>query len=351
MRVTSHSPWRRYLPLALSSGSASRSLPGSIEGTFVAQSNDISLNRHHSLFEVGIERSIVDDESSHPESHNLVETMRGIGRPASRAESPLQFKRPASALSTRRGQVAVTPLPTDVHRNLPQSKEWVDYMAASDALGAANFHYSRDEAFNDVALGHRDHLTGAADTLTRFNHRISWLLVLLVLQSLSSFVLKRFELLIIDHPVIILFLTMLVGAGGNAGSQSTVLAVRNIATGSFISASSNVNGAGTSVKRFVAQELWTGVKLACLLSIVAVLRVYLFNSNPWENAAIGLSMFAIVITSVFIGTIMPLLLWFCRCDPAHAGAAIQVTIDILGVTITCLIATTVFSIFMPHSQS
>lgn len=43
--------------------------------------------------------------------------------------------------------------------------------------------------------------------------RGKWLLGLLVLQSLSSFVLERYEALIREHLVVTLFLTMLVGAG------------------------------------------------------------------------------------------------------------------------------------------
>lgn len=52
--------------------------------------------------------------------------------------------------------------------------------------------------------------------------RAGWLVGLLVLQSLSSFIIQRNEILLQDHVVIIRFLTMLIGAGGNAGNQATV---------------------------------------------------------------------------------------------------------------------------------
>ena len=44
-----------------------------------------------------------------------------------------------------------------------------------------------------------------------------WLLGLLILQSTSSLVLDQYQQLLKDHLVVTLFLTMLVGAGGNAG--------------------------------------------------------------------------------------------------------------------------------------
>jgi hypothetical protein len=52
--------------------------------------------------------------------------------------------------------------------------------------------------------------------------RAFWLVGLLVLQSLSGIILSRHETLLSQHPVIVYFLTMLVGAGGNAGNQASV---------------------------------------------------------------------------------------------------------------------------------
>lgn len=52
--------------------------------------------------------------------------------------------------------------------------------------------------------------------------RALWLVGLLLMQSFSGIILSRNEALLADHPVIIFFLTMLVGAGGNAGNQASV---------------------------------------------------------------------------------------------------------------------------------
>jgi len=52
--------------------------------------------------------------------------------------------------------------------------------------------------------------------------RAGWLVGLLMMQSMSSFILARNEALLQKHLVIVRFLTMLVGAGGNAGNQASV---------------------------------------------------------------------------------------------------------------------------------
>ena len=49
-----------------------------------------------------------------------------------------------------------------------------------------------------------------------------------MLQSSSSFILDRYEPLIREHLFITLFLTMLVGAGGNAGNQSAIKVIRGL---------------------------------------------------------------------------------------------------------------------------
>lgn len=55
-------------------------------------------------------------------------------------------------------------------------------------------------------------------------------------------------------------------------------------------------------------------------------------------------MYLIVVMAVAIGTALPLTLWKCGLDPAHAGAAIQVTVDIVGVTLTCLVSKAIFTL-------
>merc|ERR1712232_1448297 len=58
--------------------------------------------------------------------------------------------------------------------------------------------------------------------------RATWLIGLLIFQSLSSFILARNESLLENHVFIVQFLTMLVGSGGNAGNQASVNVVCGI---------------------------------------------------------------------------------------------------------------------------
>ncbi|CAK9076229.1 unnamed protein product [Durusdinium trenchii] len=171
-----------------------------------------------------------------------------------------------------------------------------------------------------------------------FWHRAGWLVLLLLCQSSSSFILQRFEFLIKSHPTVIYFLTMLVGAGGNAGGQSTVLVVRRLA----LAACHRSEGTTViSFRRIIAPEILVGAKLAVVLFGAAFLRCIIFKVYGAECVAICLSMLVIVFTSTALGAALPLFLSQMGVDPAHAGATIQVLMDVSGVALTCVISSTV----------
>lgn len=167
--------------------------------------------------------------------------------------------------------------------------------------------------------------------------RATWLLGLLVCQSASSFVLADNESLLVSHPTVIFFMTMLVGAGGNAGNQAAVRIIRGLATG-------EVDPAPTSRTRaLVSDEVVRAAALAIILVVAGFVRVIAFDAPIADAAAISASLFIIVGTSVVLGTLLPLLLQSIKVDAAHASTTIQVVMDVLGVLITCKVAPLVFA--------
>ena len=167
--------------------------------------------------------------------------------------------------------------------------------------------------------------------------RATWLLGLLVAQSCSSFVLANNEQLLVTHPTVIFFMTMLVGAGGNAGNQAAVRIIRGLATGEVTS------DASERTTTIVSDEVRRALALALILVVAGFVRVIAFNASLEDALAISASLFIIVSTSVVLGTILPLLLSAARVDAANASTTIQVIMDVLGVLITCTVAQAVFS--------
>jgi len=155
--------------------------------------------------------------------------------------------------------------------------------------------------------------------------RAGWLIGLLVFQSLSSFILKENEALLQRHPFIVQFLTMLVGAGGNAGNQASVGIIRGIATGAITTA---------NCLKVLRRECTMGLALAVLLGFAGLIRAKIFFI-PWmASIVITVCLFMIVVISVVIGATLPLCMQAVGIDPAHSSTTIQVIMDITGVLIT-----------------
>lgn len=161
--------------------------------------------------------------------------------------------------------------------------------------------------------------------------RGGWLVGLLIFQSFSSIILSSNESLLQNHPTIIYFLTMLVGAGGNAGNQAAVRVIRGIALG-------QINRA--SLFHFAYREFLMSCTLSCLLGVCGFLRALVSDQTSLsETFAIVVALMVIVFFSIIMGAMLPLLLHACRIDPAHSSTSIQVIMDISGVLFTCSIST------------
>jgi Mg/Co/Ni transporter MgtE len=181
-------------------------------------------------------------------------------------------------------------------------------------------------------------LDSDTESLHKFWHRAGWLILLLMCQSTSSVILEHFDVLIRSHPVVIYFLTMLVGAGGNAGSQSTVLVVRQLALAAVGRRKGEPLDDRFSLRRIVCSEVSVGARLALVLFVGTFVRCVVFQVRGVECLAICLSMLAIVFVSTLVGAALPVLLNRLKMDPAHAGATIQVIMDISGVSLTCVVS-------------
>jgi Mg/Co/Ni transporter MgtE len=195
--------------------------------------------------------------------------------------------------------------------------------------------FSGDEDFET-------HISQAEPSLMRnVMDRSGWLIGLLIFQSLSSFILRYNEALLQNHPSIVYFLTMLVGAGGNAGNQATVRAIRGIALGTLKE--------DTFVK-FITKEAFTGMMLSVILGFFGFLRVTVLSSSTTfaESIAISIALLTIVFSSVFLGALLPILFHKIGIDPAHGGTTIQVVMDILGVIITCTVSTKLLDGVLSH---
>ncbi|NSW75706.1 MAG: magnesium transporter, partial [Candidatus Atribacteria bacterium] len=164
----------------------------------------------------------------------------------------------------------------------------------------------------------------------RIKNRFVWLAVLLVMGTLTSFVMQGFSRIIEAVIALSFFVPMLIDTGGNVGSQSTTVMVRGLAIGRF-------------EKRSLWKVIWTeiliGSILGILLGLIAILRVVFLQESFAVGIVVGLSVWTIVFVSNLIGVFLPVLFKRINLDPAIAATPVITTVvDIIGVIIYFRIA-------------
>lgn len=158
--------------------------------------------------------------------------------------------------------------------------------------------------------------------------RSSILIVLLFAQTLSTFIISRYEAVLAGF--LTYFITMLVSTGGNASSQTSALVIQGLASGEI----DNEN-----MYWFVWREVRMSLVMGILLSLVSFFRVYWVYGNFWGSCAVSCSLGTIVILSVALGSCIPLILKKMKLDPAHsAGPLLATLMDIVGLFTYCTIS-------------
>lgn len=160
--------------------------------------------------------------------------------------------------------------------------------------------------------------------------RIVWLLVLFVAEAYTGTVLRAFEDEMEAVVALAFFIPLLIGTGGNTGTQITTTLVRAMGTGQV---------RFRDLPAVVAKEMSTGFLIALAMAIAALIRAWSLGVGPQITLTVCLTVAAIVLWSAFVSSILPLVLKKIRIDPAVVSAPMIATIvDGTGLMIYFLIA-------------
>lgn len=162
--------------------------------------------------------------------------------------------------------------------------------------------------------------------LTSIRSRLPWLIVTLFGGMLSASIIGSYEHQLNANAALAMFIPILAGMGGNVGTQSSTITVRNIAVG-------NIHG--VEVWKTIVHEMAVGLSVGVLCSGIALgASLIIYDITPLLALVVGLSMWANMLTASTIGTVVPLIFKKVGVDPAVASAPfITMTVDITGLTI------------------
>ena len=166
--------------------------------------------------------------------------------------------------------------------------------------------------------------------LSIFRKRIGWLLLLFVTESLTGSVLRHFEQELQAVVALTFFVPLLIGTGGNAGTQTTSTLIRALALG---------QADLSDALRAVWHELRVGLLLGLSMSVIAYLRALTWGSSPALALTVSLAIFAIVLWANGLGSLLPLLAARLKIDPAVvSGPVMSTLVDATGLFIYLTIA-------------
>ncbi|MFZ7103463.1 MAG: magnesium transporter [Peptococcaceae bacterium] len=166
---------------------------------------------------------------------------------------------------------------------------------------------------------------------TALKSRLPWLLVTMLGGLVSGQVLNNFSNQLNTVVALAFFIPLLIGMGGNVGTQSSTVTVRGIATGQI--------NTGTVIKT-VLRESMVGISLGTVMGSIVALAAFLWQGSLQLGLVVGLTMLANMFTAATMGTAVPLVLKRFGVDPATASAPfITTTIDIIGLIIYATLAT------------
>ncbi len=167
--------------------------------------------------------------------------------------------------------------------------------------------------------------------------RLPWLFASWIGGTIAAYIIGKFEPFLESMIALAAFIPVIIGMGGNVGTQSSTIIVRGFATGRL-----ELSKVGIVIWKEMRVGLILGIFYGLLLGIVSMFQ---FINAPSElGFVLGLSICVSMIIATSIGTLVPIFLRKLDVDPAIAsGPFVTTAIDILGILAYFLIAISLMS--------
>jgi len=160
--------------------------------------------------------------------------------------------------------------------------------------------------------------------------RIVWLILLFGASTATGLVLRHFEGHLTKVVALAFFIPLLIGTGGNAGSQAVATVIRGLALGEI---------RFRSIGRVFVREAGSGLLLGALLGVFGFGFALLMGFQSPTGLAVGLSILGICAWANVVGALVPILAERLGIDPTVMSAPMITTlVDASGLFIYFLIA-------------
>lgn len=167
-------------------------------------------------------------------------------------------------------------------------------------------------------------------------NRSAWLLVLMLSSTITGILITRYESALATMTVISAFIPMIMGTGGNSGSQSATLIIRGLSVDEI---------KFDDIFRIIWKEFRVSIIVGCVLGVANGIRVLLMYQDAKLAFAIGVTLVATIILAKFVGCVLPLIAKKIKLDPALMAAPLITTlVDAGSIWVYFMVVTRVFGL-------
>lgn len=203
-----------------------------------------------------------------------------------------------------------------------------------------------DEATEDIermaAITSSDKAYLKTGVFSIWKTRIPWLVLLMLSATFTGIILNSFEESLSVFPILISFIPMLMGTGGNAGGQSSATVIRGMAVGEIEL---------SDILRVLWKELRVAILCGVTVAVVGYLKLFFIDNMIFglgvsypEMAVVSLTLMVTVVAAKIVGCALPIIAKAVHLDPAvMAGPFITTIVDVLSLVVYFFIAMRVLS--------
>ena len=213
----------------------------------------------------------------------------------------------------------------------------VGIVTFDDAMDVLEEETTEDmELMSGVLPSERTYLKSSAWAL--FKSRIPWLLLLMVSATFTGMIITSFEGALAAQVALTAFIPMLMGTGGNSGSQSSVMVIRALSLDEL---------KFSDLPKVLWKELRTSILCGIALAVVCFGKIWLVDRMLLGNhqitlmvdAVVCLALLVTVVAAKVVGAVLPMLAKRIKLDPAvMASPFITTIVDALSLLVYFLIA-------------
>ncbi|HAT72087.1 MAG TPA: magnesium transporter [Elusimicrobia bacterium] len=156
----------------------------------------------------------------------------------------------------------------------------------------------------------------------KITRRLPWLTINLATVFLAGAVVAMFEGLIARTAVLAVFLPIIAGQGGNAGTQTLAVVIRGMLMREI---------APANAWRLVQTEVLVGLANGFATGLLTALAAWLWKGSPVLGLVAGLAMVVTMVAAGLSGALIPLTMKRLGYDPAHSSGIFLTTVtDVTG---------------------